>query len=136
MLRRHLIHHGEAGLLIALGGVLGANLRYVLGAAAGGALLVTLLVNAAGSFGLGLLLFDARADELVSKRFRYIFATGFFASFTTYSTFIADIALASPTLGGLYLLGSYATGFAGVIASRTVVRRTSTAAIQPPSGGH
>lgn len=136
MLRRHLIHHGEAGLIIALGGVLGANLRYALGAAAGGALLVTLLVNAAGSFGLGLLLFDARADELVSKRFRYIFATGFLASFTTYSTFIADIALASPALGNLYLLGSYATGYAGVIASRTGVETTSTAAIRPPSGGH
>ncbi|MFB6312192.1 MAG: CrcB family protein [Salinirussus sp.] len=134
MLRRKLIHHGEAVVLIALGGILGANIRYTIGAAAGSALFVTLLVNTAGSFGLGLLLFDARADELLSKRFRYIFATGFLASFTTYSTFIADIALNSPALSIAYLIGSYATGFAGVVASRTVVRTTSTANIQPPMG--
>lgn len=134
MVRRHLIHQGEAIVLIAIGGVLGANLRYALGAAAGGALLVTLLVNATGSFGLGVLLFDARADDILSKRFRYIFGTGFFASFTTYSTFIADIALTSPEWGILYLTGSYATGFAGVLASRTVVRTTATATLRPPRG--
>lgn len=135
MLRKKLIHHGEAVVLIAIGGILGANIRYALGVATGNALFVTLLVNAAGSFGLGLLLFDARADELLSKRFRYIFATGFFASFTTYSTFIADIALTSPALSIAYLICSYATGFVGVVASRTVVRTTSTAKMQPPMGG-
>lgn len=132
--RSHLIHHGEAIVLIAIGGVLGANLRYALGAAAGGALLVTLLVNASGSFGLGVLLFDARADDVLSKRVRYVFGTGFFASFTTYSTFVADIALTSPEWGVLYLVGSYATGFAGVLASRTVVRTIATATLRPPMG--
>lgn len=134
MVRRPLIHHGEAIVLIAIGGVLGASLRYVLGAAAGGALLATLLVNATGSFGLGVLLFDARADDILSKRFRYIFGTGFFSSFTTYSTFIADIALTSPELGLLYLTSSYATGFAGVLASRKIVRTTATATLRPPRG--
>lgn len=133
MLRKRLIRHGEAVVLIAVGGILGANLRYVLGAAVGEALIVTLLVNAAGSFGLGLLLFDARAEELLSKRFRYIFGTGFFASFTTYSTFVADIAMSAPPQAALYLIGSYAAGFAGVIASGTVVSVTSSKPIRPPS---
>jgi CrcB protein len=132
MEHRRLIHHAEAVFLIAIGGILGANLRYALGAATGGALLVTLLVNATGSFGLGLLLYDARADDLLSKRFRYMFATGFLASFTTYSTFIADIALTSPVLGSIYFVSSYATGFAGVLASRTVVRMASSGTVQPP----
>jgi len=35
MLRRQLIRHGEAIVLIAPGGILGANLRYAVGAAAG-----------------------------------------------------------------------------------------------------
>lgn len=81
MLRRQLIRHGEAIVPIALGGIVGANLRYAVGAAAGDALLITLLVNTIGSFGLGLLLFDARADEFLTIRLRYVFGTGFFASF-------------------------------------------------------
>lgn len=133
MFRRRLIRHGEAVVLIAVGGILGANLRYVLGAAVGEALVVTLLVNAAGSFGLGVLLFDARADELLSKRFRYIFGTGFFASFTTYSTFVADIAMSAPAQALLYISGSYAAGFAGVIASGVVVAATSSKPIRSPT---
>jgi CrcB protein len=129
---RRVIHHAEAVVLIAIGGILGANLRYALGAATGSALFMTLLINATGSFGLGLLLFDARADDLLSKRFRYLFATGLLASFTTYSTFIADIALSSPVLGSLYLVGSYASGFAGVLASRAVVGMTASETITPP----
>ena len=135
MIRRQLIRYGNAVVLIALGGLVGSNLRYLTGAIAGEELLVTVLVNAVGSFGLGLLLFDARADDLLSKPLRYIFGTGFFASFTTYSTFVADIALATPELAVLYIVASYAAGFGGVIASRKVVSVTSTAAIRPPPLG-
>jgi len=133
MRRRHLIRHGEAVVLIALGGTVGANLRYAVGAAAGEALLVTLVVNTVGSFGLGLLLFDARADDLLSKRLRYVFGTGFFASFTTYSTFVADIALTTPMYAIPYILASYAAGFGGVIASRVVVSRMATAQLRSPT---
>lgn len=131
MLRRQLTRHGEAVVLIALGGVMGANLRYGAGVVAGGSLPVTMLVNAVGSFGLGLLLFDARADDLLSKRFRYVFGTGFLASFTTYSTFVADVALATPELAVLYVAASYAAGFGAVLASRRVVATTSSAAVRP-----
>jgi CrcB protein len=115
--------------------MLGANLRYVLDVAAGGALAVTLLVNAVGSFGLGLLLFDARADDLLSKRLRYVFGTGFLASFTTYSTFVADIAVTAPALAVIYLVASYATGFGGVLASREIVAMRSETALAPPTSG-
>ena len=135
MVRRQLLHHGEAIVLIAIGGLIGANLRYGVGAAAGDALFVTLLVNTVGSFGLGLLLFDARADDFLSKRLRYIFGTGFFASFTTYSTFVADIALTAPELAVPYTIASYASGFAGVLASRKVISTASATAIRPPRPG-
>jgi CrcB protein len=133
MRRRHLIRHGEAVVLIALGGVVGANLRYAVGAAAGEALLVTLAVNTVGSFGLGLLLFDARADDLLSKRLRYVFGTGFFASFTTYSTFVADVALTTPMYAIFYVIASYIAGFGGVVASRIVISRMATAQLRSPT---
>ena len=135
MFRRRLITHAEAVVLIALGGALGANLRYALGAVAGEALVSTLAVNAVGCFGLGLVLFEARADELLSKRFRYIFATGFLASFTTYSTFIADIALTTPTVALVYITASYAAGFGGVFASYRVVSAVSNEPIQLSAEG-
>jgi len=131
--RNHLIRHGEAIVLIALGGIVGANLRYAVGAATGEALLVTLVVNTVGSFGLGLLLFDARADDLLSKRLRYVCGTGFFASFTTYSTFVADIALTTPMYAIPYIVASYAAGFGGVVASRAVVSRMATAQLRSPT---
>ncbi|WP_096390166.1 fluoride efflux transporter FluC [Halopenitus persicus] len=135
MRRRQLVRHGKAVVLIAIGGALGATLRHAVGAAAGGALFVTLTVNAVGSFGLGLLLFDARADDVLSKRSRYVLGTGFFASFTTYSTFVADVLQTAPGLAVLYVVASYAAGFGGVIASRTVVSAASGGGIRPPTSG-
>ena len=134
MVTRRLPVHASALILIAIGGILGSNLRYVLGAVAGEGLLVTILVNGAGSVGLGLLLFDVRADERLPKRVRYLFGTGFLASFTTYSTFIADTA----TIGGLsaiaYVGASYAAGIGGILLSRRLVETHSergVAAVKP-----
>jgi len=135
MVRRTLAVHVVAISLIAIGGMLGSNLRYGLGAIAGEGLLITILVNGAGSFGLGLLLFDVRADELLSKRFRYLFGTGFFASFTTYSTFIADIA----TTGGItafgYIIASYTAGIGGILISRHLVDTHSINGVTPVEAG-
>lgn len=131
MIRRQLGRHGEAVLLIAIGGIVGSNLRYATGAVAGDSLWVILLVNAVGSGGPGLLLFDARADELLSKRVRYVFGTGFFASFTTYSTFVADIMLSTPGIAILYIVASYAAGFGGVLVSRRIVMGTAISTLPP-----
>jgi CrcB protein len=135
MLRKQLDRHGEAVALVAVGGIVGANLRYAIGATAGDALLITLLVNAAGSFGLGVLLFDARAGEFLTKRLRYLFGTGFFAAFTSYSTFVADIASTAPGLAVSYVVASYACGVGGVLASRKLVAAGSTTPIRPPMRG-
>ena len=117
----HLRTHGEAVVLIAVGGSLGATLRYVIGATAGESLLLTMLVNATGCFLLGLLLFDARAGEYGTKRLRYVFGAGFCASFTTYSTFVADVVLSTPLVGLVYVTASYAAGFGAILASRWVI---------------
>lgn len=132
MFRRRLIRYGEAVVLIGLGGMLGANLRFLVGASAGDALATTLAVNAVGSFALGLLLFDGRTDDLLSKRSRYVFGTGFCASFTTYSTFVADIATSSPGIGIAYIVGSYAAGFGAVLLSRAVIDALGARPVGPP----
>ncbi len=72
MLRRRFIRHAEAVVLIAVGGILGANLRYALGASVGQPLLVTLLVNAVGRGILGVVVFgvtDTGTILLVSVEF-------------------------------------------------------------------
>lgn len=117
--------HIVAVVLIAIGGALGSVMRYSLGATAGVALPETVLVNAVGSFGLGLLLFDSRADRIASKRLRLVFGTGFFASFTSYSTFIADILFAEPAVAIGYIVFSYGAAFGGIFASRMLVDRAS-----------
>lgn len=127
--------HTRAVVLIAIGGMLGSNLRYTLGAVAGEGLLITIVVNGLGSFGLGLLLFDLRADDLLSKRFRYLFGTGFFASFTTYSTFIADIG----AIGGIsaigYIAASYGAGIGGILISRKLLNEYSANGVADLKGG-
>jgi Integral membrane protein possibly involved in chromosome condensation len=132
MNREELTQQGVVGLLIGFGGMVGGVGRHVLGAAAGGALAVTLVINAIGSFALGVVLFDNWADGILSERVRLGLGTGFLASFTTYSTFVADIALSAPGLAVGYLVGSYLAGFAGVVLSRVVVNATATATMRSP----
>ena len=132
---RHLWSHGRVLILIGAGGFLGATVRFLVGAVAGEALLITLLVNAVGSFGLGLLLFDARADRYLAHRHRLITGTGFISSFTTYSTFVADVAAVAPAVAAGYIAASYAAGIGGVLVSRIVVDRRSENGIAPGMRG-
>lgn len=113
--------HARTVGLVAIGGMLGSNLRYSLGAVAGEGLLLTILVNGIGSFGLGLLLFDKRVTDLLSTRLRYLFGTGFFASFTSYSTFIADIGATAGPTAVVYVTASYGAGIGGILISRQVL---------------
>lgn len=117
--------HTEAVVLIAVGGALGASLRYLLGGVAGDALLTTLAINGVGSFLLGLMLFQGDVEWILDKRLQYIFGTGFLASFTTYSTFVADIALSAPPIAIGYLVASYVAGFGGVLVSWEIASRLS-----------
>lgn len=116
-------HHVEAMVLIAAGGMIGATLRYLLGGIAGEALVMTVAINGVGSFLLGLLLFHTDTERILAERFRYIFGTGLLASFTTYSTFVADIALNDPSIALAYLAASYLAGFGGVVLSWSIGTR-------------
>ena len=102
-------------LLIGLGGFLGANARYLLGGWVADRLgpsfpYGTLVVNATGSFVIGLFL------ALVTDRFqappglRLFFAIGFLGAYTTFSTF---------TYESLALFGTraYAAAAANVVGS-------------------
>lgn len=106
--------------LVALGGFLGANARFFVTRWVTGPE-GTLLVNAAGSVLLGILLYHARFAGSVSRRTRLMVGTGVLSSFTTYSTFALD-AYQLGVAGLVYVAGSYAAGFAGVVLGRFLAR--------------
>ncbi|MBW3583918.1 MAG: fluoride efflux transporter CrcB [Euryarchaeota archaeon] len=76
-------------LLVALGGALGALLRYGTGAAFGRGPFpyATLVVNVVGSFLLALLLFHDLERGTLGPASRAFFAIGLLGAFTTMSTF-------------------------------------------------
>ena len=82
-------------LAISLGAILGANLRYFLGAwiaerTPGAFPWGTLAINVAGSFALGLVLALAVERELGPWWLRPAVGIGFLGSFTTFSAFSAE----------------------------------------------
>lgn len=89
----------ETLLLIGLGAVVGANLRYLvidaIATQVGRAFpWGTLLVNIAGSFGLAVFV-GWMLRRSVDPRVGLVLATGFFGAFTTFSTYATEsIALA------------------------------------------
>ncbi len=117
---RPLLTQLEPILLVAVGGFAGANLRYFIDLLAGG-LSGTFIVNVAGSFALGVLVYDSLREPAIADNSRLVFGTGFLSSFTTYSTFVLDIILVEPTVAVGYIGASYLTGFVAVIVARRVV---------------
>ncbi|WP_246045761.1 fluoride efflux transporter CrcB [Halorussus ruber] len=113
----------EPILLVAVGGFTGAVCRHAVSVALpGGFPWGTLAVNVAGSFALGVLLFEAKLADRLSAETRLVLGTGFLSSFTTYSTFAVQTAALSPTLAVANVAANYALGFAAVLAGRAVVR--------------
>lgn len=108
--------------LVAAGGFAGANLRYVVSVLAPG-LLGTLVVNAAGSFALGVLVYAAADSDVLGERARRLLGTGFLSSLTTYSTFAVQTAGVSPRLMVANVVANYLLGFLGVVAGRALVGR-------------
>lgn len=112
--------------LVAVGGFAGAVLRHAVSVALpGGFPWGTLAVNAAGSFALGVLLYEARLTGRLGPRTRLLLGTGFLSSFTTYSTFAVETVTLSPPLAVANVGANYALGFAAVLAGRAVVRTAS-----------
>lgn len=117
--------------LVALGGFAGANARWLLGvflarllgAGAAASLLPTLAANVTGAFALGVVLTVAAAGRLSSPT-QAVLATGFLSSYTTYSTFAVESALAAtPALLAGNVVANYALGFAGAVAGRVIAER-------------
>ncbi|UPV76173.1 CrcB family protein [Halorussus limi] len=110
-------------LLVAVGGFAGATLRHaVAGALPGGFLWGTLAVNVAGSFALGVLLFEAKVAGRLGAETRLVLGTGFLSSFTTYSTFALQTAALSPGWAVVNVGANYALGFLAAVAGRIAVR--------------
>lgn len=116
--------------LVAGGGFAGATLRHLTGEALPG-LGGTLVVNVLGSFVLGFVLYEALYTGIVPPEARLAVSTGFLSSFTTYSTFALQSALAPrPLLAVGNVLANYALGFAAVLVGRRAAR-----AIDSDAGG-
>jgi CrcB protein len=120
MQRRDAVRALETGLLIAVGGAAGANLRYAIGTVWPG-LQGTLVANVTGSFLLGVLLYEALYTDVLAEKTRVVFGTGFLSSYTTYSTFAVETTAVPLWLGVLNVAGSYALGIAAVLVGRRLV---------------
>lgn len=112
----------HAVLLVAVGGFLGATLRFSVGLVAPG-LTGTLLVNAVGSLLLGVVVSESVRSDLLSDLSRRLIATGLLSSFTTYSTFALESVQAGPVLGLANVVASYGLGIAGVLLGRRLAGR-------------
>jgi CrcB protein len=112
----------HAVFLVAVGGFLGATLRFTVGLVAPG-LTGTLLVNAVGSLLLGVVVSESVRSDLLSDLSRRLIATGLLSSFTTYSTFALESVQAGPVLGLANVVASYGLGIAGVLLGRRLAGR-------------
>jgi len=123
----------ETFLLISLGAIFGANLRYWIGVWAAGRLGTSfpygnLIINLTGSFILGFFMTLAVDRLLLDPRWRIFFAVGFLGSYTTFSSYTFEsmsLILDNQWMPGLLnLFGSAFLGglavFLGIILARAV----------------
>lgn len=122
MIRPHHVEKIEAVLLVGIGGFAGSNLRYFFEQSIASSLGATAAVNVLGSLVIGVLLYEKIFSGTISPRSRTVLATGFIASFTTFSTFVIDAIRAGPVVGLGYVFGSYALGFGAVLVGREIAR--------------
>ena len=120
-------------VIIAVGAVLGALLRYWLGDWAAQRFGTAfpygnLMINLTGSFILGLFMALVTDRFLVSPQWRLFIAIGFLGSYTTFSSYAYEslnlIMTGQGTLGLLNLFGSSFLGglavFAGILLGRLI----------------
>lgn len=122
MFRKHPLVVMETVLLVAMGGALGANMRYGVGVLVPG-LVGTFVANATGCYLLGFLVYEKRYTGLFAERSRVLFGTGFLSSYTTYSTFALEIVQSEPETAVGYIAVSYAVGFTAVLVGRASARQ-------------
>lgn len=122
MSNRHPLVTLESIVLIAMGGALGANMRFLIGTVVPG-LGGTFIANISGCFFLGFILYEARYTGLLAARTRVMLGTGFLSSFTTYSTFALETVQASFAFGVINVVANYAVGFTAVLLGRAIAAR-------------
>jgi len=109
----------KALLLVGLGGFFGANLRYVFSliiprvTAPAYPQIGTLFVNVVGSLLLAALLEWGGRQTALSQETRLLVATGFFGSFTTFSTFSNEVI-------ALYQTASWQAAFFYLFATNSL----------------
>ena len=119
-------------LAISLGGILGANARYLISlyvAERFGTAFPygTFLINVTGSLVIGFFLTLAVEKLAIDPLWRLFFATGFLGAYTTFSTYTYEAAVLlragsyGPAL--LYLFGSVLVGMVGVFAGILAAER-------------
>lgn len=119
----HALARAEPLVLIAVGGFAGAAARYALAVSLPTAFpWGTLAANALGSFALGLVLYEAHFAGALSAETRLVVGTGFLSSFTTYSTFAAEMAALAPPVAAANLAANYGLGLVGVVCGRWLAR--------------
>lgn len=130
MARTHL-ERLEAVLLVGVGGFAGSNLRYFVELLVPSSLVATATANVLGCLAIGFFLYEELYGDAISQPSRTVLATGFIASFTTYSTFVVETLRSAPTTALTYLCVSYALGFLAVLAGREIARWVSDTAPRP-----
>lgn len=115
MENKHFLQRVETVLLIATGGVVGANARYAVSLVLPG-ISGTFAANLSGSLVLGFVLYEATHTGLLAEETRLVLATGFLSSYTTYSTFALQTVQTSPFLGLGNVLANYTVAFVAAYA--------------------
>ena len=133
MSQRHPLVTLETIVLIAMGGALGANMRYSIGTIVPG-LGGTLIANVLGCFVLGFLIYEAQYTGLIAERSLLVFGTGFLSSFTTYSTFALETVQAPLLWGVTNVVASYALGFTAVLVGRATAALVTDESITTTGG--
>ena len=120
-LPRSMDRHESA--LVGVGGFAGAIGRHAVALVVpSGSPWGTLSVNVAGAFLLGVFVFGTADLRRVPESARLVVATGFLASFTTYSTFAAETVALSPVPATVYVFATYGVVFLAVGLAWGVVR--------------
>lgn len=128
MSQRHPLITLESIVLIAMGGALGANMRYFIGTVVPG-LGGTFIANVLGCYLLGFILYEARYTGLLADRSRLLFGTGFLSSLTTYSTFALETVQAPLIFGVANVVANYTVGFTAVLIGRTTASRMTNESV-------
>lgn len=115
-------------LLVALGGAIGASLRYGAGLVVGNGAQATLLVNILGSLALGLLVGWFTSREISNEAGLYLFiGVGLLGAFTTFSAFSRETVHffmnGEVLLASIYALANMTGAVAAFATSLFILRK-------------